>query len=230
MKKNRIFAIVALLAVIVSSVVVFQACKKNEPVNNIANKKPIAVKNTKTGEITYNVELSKIQSKIDEFTKSKGGDEILVESWGITEDGMDNSPVLRFSIIDTENESSEKIGLYNSYIDKIYTNDLIEYYLSDYVISGNYTYFTSDGMSDYLITVENFEVVSVEILSEKSQRSSAVQVTCTTEEHCVNQRGCFPTDSGCSPCETGLQYPNEYYKCTQTASGTFSCTCIWALK
>ena len=223
MKKNRIFAIVALLAVIVSSVVMFQSCKKNEPVNNIANKKPIAVKNTKTGEITYNVELSKIQSKIDEFTKSKGGDEILVESWCITEDGIDNSPVLRLSVIDTDIEGGAKIGFFNSFVETECKDDEILYYLNEQVSSGNYSYLTSDGEVDYIITVENNIVVSTEIYGEKAPWTGLITVECKAKHGCCNEGGCMPTEKGCTSCTCFIGLP-----CEQKATGTFESLCLTA--
>jgi len=227
MKKNKFFAIVAILAITISGVLVFQACKKGEPINNVTDKNPIAVKNIKTGEIKYNVELSKIQSKVDEFTRSRGGDEILVESWSITEDGPDDSPVLRFSLIDTDSESSEKVGLLHC-IDVECDDNGTEYYLSDYVSTGNYEYITSDGVTDYLATVENFEVVSLEIVG-KRERQQVIEITCKTSHHCKNSLGCWPTTTGCTICSTGLAAPNDTYPCEQTVKGTLSSVCVGAL-
>ncbi|MDO5342830.1 MAG: hypothetical protein Q4F69_10325 [Bacteroidia bacterium] len=83
MKKNRIFAIVALLVVIVSSVVVFQACRKNKSVTDqqiIENQqtKPVISYNKKTGQTTTTIDINEFQAKFNDQLGIKGDERYIV--------------------------------------------------------------------------------------------------------------------------------------------------------
>ena len=99
-------------------------------------------------------------------------------------------------------------------------NNSIEYYLTDLICSGNYSYITSNNKDTYLVTVANNEVVSVELYGAKSSWTGGVTVTCTIESGCKKPCECWPTDKGGTPCEWGI--------CKQTVSATFETICLTA--
>lgn len=220
MNKKRTFAVLTALIMVAIGVVTFNACKKHESINTTAIKKTIAVKNANSDKMIYNVPLSKIQNILDGYTASKGIGEVIVESWSITDDGSTENPVLLVSLINTDLELSSKIAFYNTFIERTFVNNSIEYYLTDLICSGNYNYITSNNEDTYLVTVENNEVVSVEPYTAKSPWTGGVTVTCAIESGCKGYHECWPTIDGCTSCTWGI--------CKQTTSATFETKCLTA--
>ena len=219
-KKIKLLTALAALLIAAAGVMTFEACNKKESINTTAIKKPIAVKNANSDDVIYNVPLSKIQNVLDRYTASKGLGEVIVESWSIIDDGSTEKPVLMVSLIDVGLESSSKIAFYNTFIERTMANNSIEYYLTDLICSGNYSYITSNNKDTYLVTVANNEVVSVELYGAKSSWTGGVTVKCTIESGCKKPGECWPTDKGCTPCEWGI--------CKQTVSATFETICLTA--
>ncbi len=215
-KRIKLVTAVVALLMVAAIVVTFEACKKEEAITETTQKTPIAVKNVKTGEITYNVSLNAIQTKLNDYAASKGGNEIIVESWSVTDDGPNNSPVLRLSFIDVDDEVSSNIGLCNAFVESSCIDDVVEYYITESVLSGTYQYLTSNGEASYLVTVENDDVVSIELYGAKASWAGGVSVTCKTHR-CLNDDGCKPDmiKIECSYCEG---------TCEQTITATSSLT------
>lgn len=221
MNKKRTFAVLTALIMVAIGVVTFNACKKNESINTTAIKKPIAVKNANNDEIIYNVPLSRIQDAVDKYTSSKNIGDVIIESWNIVDGESCDSPILMLSLIEIESESSSKIAMYNTFVERIINGNSIEYYLSNLICSGNYNYITSDSKDTYLVTVENNEVVSVEPYTAKSSWTGGESVTCKTTA-CASNDGCSVTDNkNCSPC---------WGDCTKETTKTYVSQCLTAFK
>lgn len=209
MKKNRIFAIVALLAVIVSSVVVFQACKKDEvskntPITESTKLVPIAVKNLKTGVVKYEISALDIQNSVNYFEKNN--DRYIVESIKIIENDDDHSKDgLQYTIMDTELESTSTTFMSYDFFNIEHSGDELSYFLDNDIVNGNFSYVDRSTDGDYLITVSNFCITNIEKLSsnDKAPRPR-VKVTCEGR-NCATGGCSLVVDAqglpiGCSDC------------------------------
>lgn len=221
---KAIHKILATIMIVAAVATAFVACNKEKETKDVQQtmnvKTPIAVRNINSDNIMYNVPLSKIQGALDDYTASKRIGDVIVESWSITDDETTENPVLKLSIIDVDSESSSKIAMYNAFIERTFVGDSVEYYLTDLVLSGNYSYITSDAEDTYLVTVENNEVVSIELYNAKSPWTGGVTVSCKKESGCQYNRECYPYPQGCSGCVNG--------KCVETISETYLTSALTA--
>lgn len=210
-------AILAVAAIAVTAV----ACKKEkkqaefQELNEADGRKPIATYDNTTGQMTCHVSVEELQGAMDDYTASKSVGEVIVESWSISDNESSENPVLTLSVIEVDSESSSKTAMYNTFVEKVTAGNSTEYYLTDLVRSGNYNYITSDGKDSFLVTVENNEVVSVELYNAKAPWTGGITISCVTE-FCKNEGGCSPPEdpSGdCSQCDFGT--------CEQTKTATY---------
>ncbi len=176
-------------------------------------RKPIATYDNATGQMTYHVTVEHLQAAMDKYTASKSVGEVIVESWSIIDDESTGKPALMLSVIEVDAEASSKIAMYNTFVEGVSVGNATEYYLTDLIRSGNYNYITSDAKDSYLVTVENNEVVSVELYNAKAPWTGGITVSCTKEEGCTYNKECYPYPQGCSGCVKG--------KCKETLSATF---------
>ena len=220
MKTRRILMGALALAMVAATVI---ACSKEKEMKVAQQttetdevvRKPIATYDNSTGLMTYHVSVEQLQAVMDNYTASKSVGEVIVESWSIIDDETVEKPVLMLSVIDVDSESSSKIAMYNTFVEGVSVGNATEYYLTDLICSGNYNYITSDVKDTYLVTVENNEVVSVELYNVKAPWTGGITISCTTT-YCKNTGGCSPPEdpSGdCSKCEFGT--------CTQTKTATY---------
>ena len=165
---------VALCTAAVVVAVAFFACNKEkepaaqQPTEVEAARKPIATFDNATGQMTYHVSVEQLQNAMDDYTASKSVGEVIVESWSIIDDESTGKPALMLSLIEVDAEASSKIAVYNTFVEEVSVGNATEYYLTDLIRSGNYNYITSDAQDTYLVTVENNEVVSVELYNAKA--------------------------------------------------------------
>jgi hypothetical protein len=204
------------LALAVLAATIFACSKEKEsatqqPTGTETARKPIATFDNATGRMTYHVSVGQLQNAVDNHTASKSIGEVIVESWSIIDDESSENPVLMLSVIDVVSESSSKIAMYNTFVEQVSVGNATEYYLTDLIRSGNYNYITSDAKDSYLVTVENNEVVSVELYNAKGPQTDGVVLTCETTG-CGNSGGCdIDKEKGeCTPCYYGT--------CKQTKS------------
>lgn len=146
MKKNKIFAIVALLAVTISGVLVFQACKKSEqniqkPMAN-SNRKPIAVYNHLNKKMEYKFDIEKINEYFNQnLSKDNSSGKYIVESIAVLDENPiqnDSLQEVKFVVIDTDSEETYTVWLMGSFTNKIINNNSTEYYLSEDLDDNNY--------------------------------------------------------------------------------------------
>lgn len=126
MKKYRYT--IAFLTIIAIVAIVFVACRKDEAINKTTQKTPIAVKNVKTGEITYNLTAQKIQKYLKETAFEKN-DSYIVESFEITSFDTKGSQkeFAVLSIIDTDSEVSNKTFFNDAFLKTETKNDSVLY-------------------------------------------------------------------------------------------------------
>lgn len=221
MKKFRILMGALALAVVAATVI---ACNKDEETNVVQQetgtaeltRKPIATFDNATGQMTYHVSIEQLQAAMDNYTTSRNVGDVIVESWSITDNGSTENPIMMLSLIDVVSESSSKVAMYNTFVEVVSAGNATEYYLTDLIRSGNYNYITSDAQDNYLVTVENNEVVSVELYNSKAPWTGGITITCDREIICQNPGGCSPPEDpngDCSEC--------RYGKCHQTKTKTY---------
>ena len=219
MKTRRILMGALALAMVAATVI---ACSKEKETkvaqqtteNN--ERKPIATFDKATGQMTYHVGVEHLQAAMDKYTTSKRVGDVIVESWSITDNGSTENPIMMLSVLEVDTESSSKIAMYNTFVEADSHGNATEYYLTDLIRSGNYNYITSDAQDTYLVTVENNEVVSVELYNAKAPWTGGVTITCDREISCHNPGGCSPPDDpngDCSEC--------RYGKCHQIKTKTY---------
>jgi len=213
MKKNKIFAIIAILAITISGVLVFQACKKGEtnttPTTENSKPMPFAVKNLKTGEIVYNVTAEKLQSEMENRNLFKGDDRYIIESLQITNvsSKRDEKEFIKCSIIDTETEITTTHFLNSEFIDKETTENIVNYYIDDEIMSGNFS-MAIMGPKTTVITVENFIIVNSEILPDSLLMYKPKHNDVICHAHNCIAGDCQPlydindNGVGCTPCHT----------------------------
>lgn len=220
MKTRRILMGALALAVVAATVIACSKEKETKVVQQTTEteevvRKPIATYDNATGQMMYHVSVEHLQAAMDNYTASKSVGEVIVESWGIIDDESSENPVLMLSVIDVVSESSSKIAMYNTFLERISIGNVTEYYLTDLICSGNYNYITSDAEDTYLVTVENNEVVSVELYNAKAPWTGGVSISCE-KTYCQNPGGCSPPpdpNGDCSECTFGT--------CKQTKTATY---------
>lgn len=216
--------IMATLMVALIVAVVFVACSKdketpvqeannnsdNEPNTEVVERKPIATMDTKTGKMTYNVSVDELQRAMDESIVLKGEEErYIFESFEIVQSNSkdENKSGIKFSVIDTEEETSSTNLLYDGFLKKETTNDTLFYYLDDDFVNGNYTFVTFTKNGAIKIFVENGNAISYEEVSQDSLLVGQMGGGGKWHVECKGHNcsgGCLPYDTdvqlGCSPC------------------------------
>lgn len=224
MKKFRYLVATLMIAAIVAVVLV--GCKKeksNETQSNNGDateevvRKPIAVLNNQTGQITYLVGIDQLQKGLDEYTASKDLDGFVVESWEIMCGGNDSIPLtLRFTILNIESETSESIFLVQSFIITEKIGDECYFYLSPDVDSGNFEFvaFSEQGQLNQLVTIRNYEVFCIEEWNGISKDQCGYYVKCIGKN----------CKSGCELIMTSHTYECSECKPYASAGNNWSCT------
>ena len=224
MKTRRILMGALALAVVAATVI---ACTKEKETKvaqqatetEEVNRKPIATYDKATGQMTYYISTDQLQNGMDNFCASKGEDEYVVESWQITEEENETHPVLRYAVVNSETGSSISTGLFGRFVEKVEGNGQVDYFLSESFASGNYSFVAKEGEMDYLITVVDGEVASIEESGQTTGNRVSdgdIQVECRKNQgDCTNEFGCWPTQNGCTKCEPKSE------KCQETIKGTF---------
>lgn len=217
MKKVKYILATLMVAAIVAVVLV--GCKKEKETENQANngnateeveRKPIATMDMKTGKMTYNISLGELQNALDESFALKGDEgRYIFESFEIVQPNSkdENKSGIKFSVIDTEEETSSTDLLYDGYLKKETENDTLFYYLDEDFVKGNYSFITFMGDGALKIFVENGIAIGYEEVPQDSllvgSNGGKWHVEC--EAHNCSG-GCIPYDThiqlGCSPCPT----------------------------
>lgn len=193
-KRIKLATAVVALLMVAAIVVTFEACKKEEAITETTQKTPIAVKNVKTGEMTYNLTAQKIQKYLKETSFEKN-DSYIVESFEITSFDT-NDPQKEFvvlSVIDTDSEVSNKTFFNDAFLKTETKNDSVLYYFADNVRSGNFSFINSGSDGYYMITVEDFQVSKIEKIGDELPDFAPdmiYTVTCTGKNCAVG--GCVP--------------------------------------
>ena len=207
-KRIKLATAVVALLMVAAIVVTFEACKKEEAITETTQKTPIAVKNVKTGEMTYNLTAQKIQKYLKETSFEKN-DSYIVESFEITSFDT-NDPQKEFvvlSVIDTDSEVSNKTFFNDAFLKTETKNDNVLYYFADNVKSGSFSFVGNGNDGYYMITVENFQVSKIEkIGDELPDFASSLPYTVTCSSKNCAFGGCRPVMNAqgeiydCSPC------------------------------
>ncbi len=225
MNKKRTFAVLTALIMVAIGVVTFSACKSDHSINpvptiNHIKTAPIASKSMLTGEFHYNISTDDLQKEISSFYDNKNNN-IIIESIDIVEADTTNYSKygLRFTFIDTEEETATTVLLYNDFISIEISNDSIYYYMNNDVVDGNYSFTYYSNNDKYLFIIENNELTGISIINDSlaCYASNKWVVTCTG--HNCNVGTCVPLDQsvalGCSPCHI----VDEQHWCETSISG-----------
>ena len=230
MKKFRILMGAMVLAMVAATVI---ACSKEKETkvaqqtteNN--ERKPIATYDNATGQMTYHVSVEQLQKAMDDHSMKKNVDEYVVESWQITEEENEIQPVFRYTLINTDTESSSSTALFGSFVERVVGENHVDYFLAEDIASGNYAFVAKDGAVDYQITVVDGEVSSVVELGQAkgytAQEEDKYMIECKKIGPCINEYPCWATRDGCTPCEPDPK------NCEQTISLVFSAVIMMSI-
>jgi len=210
-KFNKILAAFFVVAI---AIFVFIACNKDNKTNimgeNTITKTPIALSDNATGKIEYFVNFDKLQAALDKYSTSKDEtDRYIIGSWEIEFDEESYMPILKYTVLDTEDESSYTIYLID-FIDTSNNGDNTSYYLKDEMYSGSYSYYISPCEGTYYIVyVENginFYVTNWNNNSKQAPGGSS-GITChsdgceDSETECRREKNSTNTGFKCSKCK-----------------------------
>ncbi|MCQ2307282.1 MAG: hypothetical protein MJ000_06940 [Bacteroidales bacterium] len=238
MKKNRIFAIVALLAVIVSSVVVFQACRKNKSVTDqqiIENQqtKPVISYNKKTGQTTTTIDINEFQAKFNDQLGIKGDERYIVA--GIEFDNIidtnqkdgENTKAVKLTVLDTEEEISQTHWFCNGFWEINESGENVDFYLSKDFIDGDFSYYTADENGYYRINVNHGSFVSTDTINKPEMGPLLPwDLSCTTTYPCTACDKDFHSWSWECKCKRYYDIPNAIPYCSGTTTNN---TITWGL-
>ena len=134
---------VALCTAAVFVAVAFFACNKEkepaaqQPTEVEAARKPIATFDNATGQMTYHLDVSKVQQKINACESARTGqDRYVVESILVLDNDPSDSDVLpeiKITILDTEEECSYTTWFMDYFTDKRVSPTSTSYYLDEEV-------------------------------------------------------------------------------------------------
>ena len=202
---------------------------ENEPNTEVVERKPIATMDTKTGKMTYFISDESIQAELNHSYISKDGSErYILESWFIVDEDDSGLPLtLGFVLLDTETENSNTIWLSNGFICKETTPENTNYFISDLIRSGSYSFDSASSEGNYNVTVENGNVdvkKTDDPLLFQPGISIKLRVT-QCEGHNCQAGTCFPLADfqGCTPCHI---MDDQHYCTSRTVEFTIVLTLL----
>lgn len=211
MKKfDRILATLVVAAIVTFA---FIACNKDNKTNlntgdNTIIKTPIALSDNTTDRIEYFIDFNKLQTALNKYSALKDEtDRYIIGAWEIEFDGETSMPILKYTVLDTEDESSYTIYLID-FIDSSDNGENTSYYIKDEMYSGFYSYYISPYEGKYyIVNVENginFYVTSWDDNSKQAP-GGASGLTC-------HSNGCKDSETECRAVKNST---NSGFKCSE---------------
>lgn len=164
-KRIKLATAVVALLMVAAIVVTFEACKKEEAITETTQKTPIAILDN-NGNFKYNLTPDLIEKNLNknmvELYSAKNDDRFVVDNVEILLPENNMPLTLAITIIDTEEETSNKVYLMNKYIEEIANGNVKEFYLSDIIEKEVFQTisFEKDGAS--LVSVDHGRITSSE--------------------------------------------------------------------
>jgi hypothetical protein len=180
-------------------------------------KKAIATLNTTTGNISYGFDIKALTEKVNSVTKED--DRYIIESFELEPRSilMNDSihPALKIVIIDTEEETTYTHWLCDGFLEKILDSNNIEYYLSENIYDGSFSFISPDDGKYRLSTVQDGLLVSSESVEHLDSFPPIFpwDLTCTTTNHCFQCGKDFWKAGWHCSCENG-----SYGTCQESVS------------
>ena len=202
--------------------VVLVGCKKeketsqNEPTPT-ETRKPIATMDNKTGKIQYSYSLDELQSSLDSYCESKSDvGHYIVESFELVDSqqrGCNDEKEIKYSIIDTEKESSSTTWLGSGFLETEQLEGMTYYYLNSDIVEGEFTFASYGNDSTYLIQIKNGEV-SFQIQNDSLSITSPFNYVIACESHNCKSESCTRTRNSkgwtCSSCKPDSNNGESY--------------------
>ena len=204
--------------------VVFVGCKKeketpvqeannnseNKPDTEVVERKPIAIYDNATGQMTNYFDLAEIQQKTNETLAAKTNtNKFVIESVQIEDSNPTDvsvNPEIRITILDTDEEVSYTMWYMEHFVDKKVNANQTHYYQNQEVDSGVYEFAYRIGDTYYKASVNGNEITTIETDSTLCMGMIRWFFVCL-------QQGC-----GVS-CEKGGSFWNGYCEPCTTQTG-----------
>lgn len=152
-------------------------------------KRPIASIDLSTGKVSYSFDLNELSEKFNSTFKEE--DRFIIESFELEENSilMNDSiySALKIVIIDTEEEISYTHWLCDGFLETALENNHLDYYLSDSICDGNFSFISPDRGKHLLNTVQDGVLVSSNYIEQLDLVPPIFpwDLTCMTGEKCL---------------------------------------------
>lgn len=164
---KKISVVLLVIGIVVAT---FIACSKEKEEANLqpmieqGTKTPIATFHKETGRMEYFIDLKQIQSALNYSTSAKDNEQFIVESCQIIDDDNSNIPLsFKYTILDSESETSISMFLIDFYLDKEIEQNQINYYIKQEIQIGNYYFALQNELGGYsIINVHNRSIESID--------------------------------------------------------------------